>query len=308
MKDFVDKIESYLFDFLGLFIPGLLTISMLIIPSFMIDFSKLLKINNSESKILSFIMILYQNVHNKDINFLRETYSIILIVLALYILGHLIKVLAITFYEISVAFFDLTINKIIIHYYFKILNKLRNHYKEKYENNKKYKSREKMKFIYNWLVKFTKPYKNLLNKIFVFKPDDYLNDNEPLKSRSIKLINVKTGMDYPDIWYSIFKFSNIINTQENIKSLSFTFLSKYNLYRSLSFIFFVSFFYYSIFFNVAESYIYSDVLILKGYMLFIIVLLWFTFHYKFKRYWTLCGNETLVSIFYFLNKNKINAR
>ncbi len=33
---------------------------------------------------------------------------------------------------------------------------------------------------------------------------------------------------------------------------------------------------------------------------------WFTFHVKFKRYWTLYGDERLMSLFYFLNKKKLN--
>jgi len=38
----------------------------------------------------------------------------------------------------------------------------------------------------------------------------------------------------------------------------------------------------------------------KGIILGAIGLLWFAFHVKFKRYWTLCGNENLMAIFYFL--------
>jgi len=94
--------------------------------------------------------------------------------------------------------------------------------------------------------------------------------------------------------------------QENIKSLATTFLAKYNLYRSLSFIFIFSFFYYLFFFTTYHDSIIQEAKALGKYVPICLVLLWFVFHVAFKRYWTLCGNESLMSLYYFLNKKKIS--
>ena len=144
-----------------------------------------------------------------------------------------------------------------------------------------------------------------MTKLFTFKSADYFDDNEELRTICITTINNKLNTRFPDKWHSLYKFAVAANLQEGIKSLSNNFLAKYNLYRSLSFIFLLSFVYYAIFFQITYSLLPINIAILRGSILFFSALLWFTFHVKFKRYWTLCGNESLMSLYYFLNKDKL---
>ena len=144
----------------------------------------------------------------------------------------------------------------------------------------------------------------IVNSIFSFKSPDYYKDNEKLIPDIVKKINKKLNTNYPETWYSLYKISNVIMEQEKIKSLSFRFLAKYNFYRSLALIFLLNFIYIIYFFKE-----YNDIISTSGNniydtLLIINSLLWFTFHEKYKRYWTLCGNEALISLFYFISKSE----
>jgi len=303
MKEFFDKVESYLFDFLGLFIPGLLSVILLLIPISFLNIDRLLDDNYFQAKLLTLIVIIKQSFQH--INILNDTYIIIIIILILYVLGHLIKVFSIIFYEIGTVIFDNTLIRAYKNIFYRILNPLKRYYVNRHGENERVMRISRT--IYNYLKMIYQQFKKNLFKVLVFKPEDYMLENEELKNNCLNIINEKLKVNFPNVSYSIYKISMIINTQENIKSLSYTFLSKYNLYRSLSFLFFVSLIYFYYFFNVAQKYIYPEVLALEVVVLILIGLLWFTFHHKYKRYWTLCGNETLMSLFYFLNKNKLNA-
>ena len=154
------------------------------------------------------------------------------------------------------------------------------------------------------ITEIYKPFHGLYKKIFEFNAPKYYPNNERLKDECIAIINKKFNTEFPSEWYSLYKFSRVMQDQEKIKSLSSLFLDKYNFYRSLAFIFSLIFFYYWIFFETTHLYLSESILSLEALIMITITLLWLTFHYKYKRYWTLCGDETLVSLYYFLKKGK----
>jgi hypothetical protein len=141
-----------------------------------------------------------------------------------------------------------------------------------------------------------------LRDIFYFSAPNYFSDNDTIKENVIEKINSKYNINFPKSWYSIYKISNVIMQQEKLKTLSTRFLAKYNFYRSMAFLFFVNLFYIAIFYNKYSSIISHLGYKLHNLIIILDLLLWITFHEKFKRYWTLCGNESLMSLFYFLNK------
>jgi len=298
MTDALSKIESFLFDILGLVLPGIIFLAIFILPISLVDISKIPPnvIDNSfilsELSTISKILNSYWNANSSIL-----TMSLIIIS---YLIGHFIKVFAIIKYEILTAIFDKSLNK-LASWLFEKLKSLCDKGNKKLFRTTIYSTK-----FYKWLKEMFYPIKNILSKVFVFKPSDYFSDNDALRTNCVSVINTKIGSSYPDKWYSVYKFSTVITNQEGIKSLAGNFLAKYNLYRSLAFIFIFATIYYSLFFSASADYIQQDLKKIGSIILLTTTLLWFTFHYKYKRYWTLCGNETLVSLFYFLNKKKIN--
>jgi hypothetical protein len=169
----------------------------------------------------------------------------------------------------------------------------------------------------NWLSRLIKnialkrihrPPLSVLHKLLVFSPPWLFKgkDTEEMINKCVDRINQRLNTSFQKEWsYSLFKFSTALFEQEAKRSLTVFFLAKYNLYRSLSFIFFTSFFYLILFFNVMEKFLTPTQYNLRGPILWGLVFLWFTFHVKYKRYWTLCGNEALVSLFHYLYKGDL---
>jgi len=298
MGDFFSKFENFLFDILGLILPGFIFLLLFSAPLMLFNFESVTIGSQEQSGLLSGLSVLSKTLHeytNSNIN-----YVLIVICVASYIIGHLLKVFSIIQYEIFGSLFDQTINKLISFIYLWIIKAIINIY------NKIFKRDLTQEFLYMQVRILFIPVKNTLNKIFVFKPKDYMKENEKLKKLSIEILSQKFNVPLTSDWdYTMYKISTVLFAQENVKSLSGFFLAKYNLYRSLAFAFAVSCIYFNIFYNVTEEFLDGNVKILKVFILTLFALLWFTFHYKYKRYWTLCGNETLVSFYYFLNKNKL---
>lgn len=169
-----------------------------------------------------------------------------------YLIGHVIKVFAIIKYEILTSLFDKSLNKWANWLFEKLKFVLNKGYFKLFHSNI-YTTN-----CYKWIKDILYPFKNLLVKIFVFKPSDYFNDNDSLRTNCVNIINTRVGITFPDKWYSVYKFSSVIINQENIKSLAGTFLAKYNLYRSLAFIFIFATIYYSLFFSASANYIPQD--------------------------------------------------
>ena len=298
MNDALSKIENFLFDILGLVLPGVIFLTILILPISLVDISKIPQKEIDASFILAELSILSKLITKYWNSNFNLTISLILIIS--YLIGHTIKVFSIIKYEILTAVFDKSINKLA----FWLFEKIK--YVINYPYNLIFGSDIYSTEFYKWIKQLFSPIKNLLIKIFVFKSPDYFSDNNALRTKCVDIINHRIGTTYPDKWYSVYKFSTVITNQENIKSLASNFLAKYNLYRSLSFIFIFATIYYYLFLEVSDNYVSQDLKKISSLIFLASILLWFTFHYKYKRYWTLCGNETLVSLFYFLNKKKIN--
>lgn len=298
MNAFLTKIDSFLFDLLGLVLPGLILLFILIFPIYFLDISKIPKAEISTSYILSGLTTVTTLLDKLIIT--NEILTLIILVIISYLLGHVAKVLSIIKYDFMTVIFDKSFNKLVIKI-FEYIKRLVSIIVKCTTKTDMYQTQ-----FYKYLKTMFSPFKNTLNKIFIFKSPDYLKANDELRRNCIELINSRLGTHYPDKWYSLYKLSTILNSQENIKSLASIFLAKYNLYRSLSFIFMFTTFYFYYFFSASSKYIPTELAQITSLILITSALFWFTFHYKYKRYWTLCGNETLVSLFYFLNKKKIN--
>ncbi|MCL9804600.1 hypothetical protein NAT51_03645 [Flavobacterium amniphilum] len=300
MDEFLSKIENFIFDILGLILPGFIFLGVLVIPLSLVDITQIPCKELDNSYILSelsTISNLFKNYWNEKSNII-----IISIIILAYLLGHFVKVFSIIKYEILVAVFDKSINKLVA-YLYSLVKSMFGWIYQKMFNESLFSTKG-----YSWLKDLFKPIKNTLSKIFTFKSEDYFTDNTSLRTECITIINTRLSTNYPDKWYSLYKFSTVITNQESIKSMAAFFLAKYNLYRSLAFIFMFAAFYYNIFFNASAKYTSSEIHKLSLLILITTGVLWFTFHYKYKRYWTLCGNETLVSLYYFLNKKNVNDK
>lgn len=299
MGDFLTKIETFIFDIMGLILPGIIILAVIISPSYLLDLSSMSQEHVESSYILSMLTITNAILRT---HFTENTnIAIILLVILAYIIGHVVKVFAIIVYDFLEVVFDHSVNRLAI-YGYENLGQLTNRaLKWGFGNDlSQTKTKQYLKTVF-------KPIRNTLDKIFSFRSDDYVRDNDLLRTECIAEINQRLGTNFPDKWYSLYKISKIITSYESIKSLSDFFLAKYNLYRSLAFIFLFSTLYYLYFFRAASSYVSHELIKIASLTPFVSLILWFTFHYKYKRYWTLCGNETLVALYYHLKKHKLNA-
>ena len=292
MSEFLSKIENFLFDILGLALPGFVFIAVVIFPIYFLELTGIPETDVNSSYILSGLVTISKLMQNKwetDANTIITVYLILA-----YLIGHSVKVFSIIAYEFLSTIFDKSLDKIVGHL-FELTKPIRSFFARRIPT------------IYGFIKTLLMPVKNTLTKIFTFESADYMKDNEPLKVDCIEKINLKLGTNYPNKWYSIYKFSAIIAGQDKVKSLADHFLAKYNLYRSLSFTFAFTTVYYYYLFNEASKFIPAELSKITTPILVVSAFLWFTFNYKYKRYWTLCGNERLVSLYYFLNKDKLNA-
>lgn len=299
MSEFFSKIETFIFDIMGLVLPGIIILALLISPSYVLEISTMQQKHVESSYILSGLTIA-SSILKTHFATNTNTTVVLLLILA-YIIGHVVKVFAIIVYDFLVVVFDNSLNALAI-LCFERLKRLVNKLFKRLFGYDIYGTK-----VYRYLKTFFKPIKNTLDKIFSFQSDNYDLSNDSLRTECIEEINQRIGTNYPDKWYSLYKISKIITSYESVKSLSDFFLAKYNLYRSLAFIFLFSTIYYSYFFRAATPYISHELLKIASLAPWVSVILWFTFHYKYKRYWTLCGNETLVSLYYHLKKHKLNA-
>lgn len=297
MGDFFSRFEDFVFDFLGLIVPGIILLVVIYLPFYLKGYSLYLSTNDSNNSIIYLInnsLEFWQSVKS------LEYYLAIAIVLSIgFFLGHFIKVGSILFYKVGTLIFD----KFLI----KQLKKLNRQLLFLSISSLRQTGLFKIAF---WLSKIKKYRlikllkKDILESIFQFDAPNYFYDNKSLLKKSVSKLNAELKDEFPANWYSFFKFSETIRKQENLKNLTPTFLAKYNFYRSLSFIFFFSFWYIYWINNAiysTEGVPIIDIRVL-GYSFILIA--WYVFHYKYKRYWTLCGNEALISAYYFLNRKK----
>lgn len=323
----LDKLEDFLFDIIGLALPGLITIFLIwLLPILVLPISEIQNLYTNNSVVLSNLFKFYEN---------DKTIFYAFILITGYILGHTIKVLSKYPYSLFKVIFDNGINKLLNFIFYilgkivlgllallkkipginKVFTKNKNISLLSYLFNKGYRTdcrkkikEEKVKLrskaILDFFIELYNFFYYLMQSIFTFETASYYRENDKLIGDVISKINKRLKTDYPSTWYSIYKLSNVIMEQENIKSLSKRFLAKYNFYRSLSFMFLINFIYIIFFFNYFNKIISNTGNNIYWIIMGVNFLLWYTFHEKFKRYWTLCGNESLISLFYFISKSE----
>ena len=280
-----EKIEEFLFDFLGLIIPGvLLGILMFLFPLISSDFTKIIKDFQLENRFFFEMLI---KVKTANYRLISNKEFIIVFCFISYILGHSIKVLSKYKYNIGKWFFDDGLLLLISKIFSKVLElKL-------------------PKFISIWVIRckllnwfiIKTPLKKLFLEVFTFKADSYDRGNSSIKTEVLEMLNRNYKVNFPKEWYSIYQISRIITMQENLKNLSQKFLAKYTFYKSLSLIFLFNQMYMAIYHYYFKNYFTKIGHSIYGCLLVVNIILWFTFHSKYKRYWTLCGNELLMSLF-----------
>lgn len=269
MKEALEKIENFLFDIMGLLIPGLIFLGLFAIStSLLVDTSTLIQIYNKLSNSVPLVTFTKYSFGN-GLNKLDLWAYIIIILFAGYLIGHVLKVFSKTYYDMFVHIFDEGLNKYIF---------------------------PKLVFYLKWNKFLTKFLKNS----FSFRPNDYDLNNKEIYNYVLNEIKQSSTIDFPNRWYSIYKYSKIIGYTESYKNLSDRFLVKYNLYRSLSFIFAIHFIYIFSVFSYSTYFASLLIALVVNYMF------WYTFHEKYKRYYALCGNEALMAIFYYFTKKKGN--
>jgi hypothetical protein len=288
MNDFFSKLENFLFDILGLILPGAIFLLILMSPGLFVDMGNVPSGVTDTSMILSALKTITTILKTYWTNYPRSVLTIATILA--YLMGHTVKVFSRLKYEFLTAFFDQGLNRPVIRLYNTMKNRL---------------FRSGAKTHGQWREWF-KPFKTLIEYIFTFSPPHHFKADEVIKQNCLDRLDTRLSISYPDDDRSLTKISGVISNQENVKTLGPFFLAKYNLYRSLSLIFLFTTLYYIYFFKVAGTYLSPASHEIAGIILTAPAILWFTFHVKFKRYWTLYGDERLMSLFYFLNKKKIN--
>jgi hypothetical protein len=206
-----------------------------------------------------------------------------------YLIGHTVKVFSRIKYEFLTAIFDKGLNRPVTRLY----NKAKSWIfpKDPYK-----------------IKPVLRPFKNLIASIFTFETVSYSPKDKIIRQNSLNILNDSLKIELPDDEYSIVKISAVITNQEKLRSLGTFYLAKYNLYRSLAMIFLFTTFYYLYFYKVTDSLLSATSREISCIVLLGPIIFWYTFHEKYKRYWNLYGGERLMSLFYFLNKKKLNER
>jgi len=232
------------------------------------------------------------------------SWQVITLVIAIsYIFGHTIKVLSKFQYEFCVKIFDNGLNKFLkrlstevskkaatTNYW--IINRVFNSESRNELRGKNEWYSGLLEIIFGIFDSFYK----IFQAILVFGAPN--NCEKAITEETEKEITKRFNIPVKD-WYTTYKMANVVIAQENLKSLSFKFLAKYNFYRSLAFIFLINGIYIIMLYKIFD-YLINPLGHVTFYpMLIGSLILWFTFHEKYKRYWSLCGNESVVTLFYF---------
>ena len=299
----MEKIEEFLFDILGLLVPGVVFLLLaILLPVSVLDYSQVDFSAFLSEKVLALLYV--EKIFDKlALNTMLSSWIIMAIVIAIsYIFGHTIKVFSKYQYDFCKKFFDEGINRVIKYLFVKVdeatsdadccLVKIFNSQYRKMKKQEQKAYSGLLVVIFGVVDLFIK----MSQVVFSFSALD--NYEEKMTEEAKNEIKKRFGIEAKS-WYTVYKIANVVIAQENLKSLSFKFLAKYNFYRSLAFIFLINGIYIIGIYKVDNSLINPLGHIIFYPMLMINYILWFTFHDKYKRYWTLCGNESVVTLFYF---------
>jgi len=289
MNDFFSKLENFLFDILGLILPGAIFLMILLSPVLFVNIDGIPAATIDGSVILSALQTVYHILKTNWAAYPKSSLTILIIIA--YLMGHMVKVFSRLKYELLTAVFDDGLNRPIVRGYEKICGWL---------------FMNPSSPVYLRLKELLRPLGTVLEYLFTFRAADYFAGDAVLKENCLQLVKTRLSVEYPDDTRLVTKLSGVITTQESMKTLGPFFLAKYNLYRSLALIFVITTLYYIGFFRVAGAFIAPSLQEISRLMITTMIILWFTFHVKYKRYWTLYGDERIVSLFYILNKKKLN--
>ena len=294
-----DKIEQFLFDIMGLLIPGFL---FLLIPMIII----VVAYDYSSLSIIASVGNIEQLLNHAS---LRNNYfyTFLIITVLSYLFGHIVKVFSIRFYDFFKIIFDYNINsslKIIKNRIKRLVKKyckfslIKRFMYQHINKNILYFLNFISAIVVGLLQGLFNIIDNLIFKLFVFKTKDY--DKPFISYRNVLLNYLKDkkiipAENYNKYNYPIYKLSSIVQVDNNIKTLTHIFLAKYNFYRSLSFIIFINIFF------VLYILVYKHPIHITAitFILYILFLFYFTFHYKYKRYWSLSGDEAIMALYYY---------
>jgi len=285
MNDFFSKLENFFFDILGLILPGAIFLLIVVSPVLLVDMGKMEKAADT-SMILSGLVTIWNVLKTYWASHPRS--ALVIVAILAYLVGHTVKVFSRIKYEFLTAIFDKGINKEV--------TKLYNICRKRVFRKKPPPS---------WLKALYSACRNLFTGVFAFEPAYYSPKDEAIRKNCMEQLDTRAGIKLSQDNYTIVKISSVISNQENLRSLGTFFLAKYNLYRSLALIFLFTTFYYLYFFKVAKTFLLETTHGISSIMVIASIFLWFTFHAKYKRYWSLYGDERLITLFYFLNKKKI---
>jgi hypothetical protein len=290
MNDFLSKLENFVFDILGLILPGSIFLLTLMSPLLFVDLSEIPNEIIDDSLMLSVLTTILKMLSTYWAAYPKS--ALIIALILAYLAGHVVKVFSIIKYDFLTALFDRRLNKLSE----EIFNKIKNWIP----------LQSRQSSTYAWFKEIFRPFKLFIQAIFVFKAPYRFKDDAFFMENCAYRLNSRLSTTYAYEEKSISKISSIIATQEQFRNIGTFFLAKYNLYRSLALIFLFTTFYYISFFRAESTYIKPSLHQISSIIFAAPVILWFTFHVKYKRYWTLYGQERIMSLFYILNKKKIN--
>lgn len=274
------KLSEFIFDIMGLFLPGLLLcIYLMTLPLCIINYSEakqdLPKVYN---------LLLY--IHELNI----PPYVIIFVsIFIFYMVGHTIKVFSKYFYDICPFIMDKFILKPIII--------LKNYLYDKKSNNK----------LINYLRKLVCKVLTIFLDMFTFGVESYDCSFEQMKEVSrIKLYEEYDMSFFKDnnTWYPFYKSALMIAIDKKVKTHANFFLAKYNFYRSVAFVFLIHILMIILLFRDANKG--TIIANYSNYIILLDLLLWITFHAKYKRYWCACGTEAIIGLYHSLYSFKVD--
>lgn len=287
MEKFWEKLDQYLFDIVGLFLPGVFA---LLLIEFLTGF-------NLEELA-------------KDSNIVFTNSTIIIFCIASFLLGHTVKHCSVNFYKCGTCWLDDCLYKAISYCWGKVAGWMATIQTAllSFVERKNKTIHRLCLWMNTVVVQLLKPFQEFIgDHIFRFKTKPYdqayyqhieayvvkkLSQDDELKS-------IDSLTDDMMLKNEIYKISDIISRNKGIKSLWNVHLAKYNCYRSLAVVFFAaSIFCYRLGWNTSPGE--GQRLLYTGS---VSLIMFFTFHYKFKRYWSLCSAEALTSLFYYYYGN-----
>lgn len=296
MKNFITLLERYLFDIVGVIVPGLTSAILY----------HLIVNNNTPTELIKQLQTMEYNI---------ITWTAIIIVL--YILGMFVKVIAIKTYEIMGSAFGNSNDCSIPRFFKRCAN-----YLDASKNNcliefleQKNESETScvcicwfmdniilypIKIFVRIFVGILFNVAKLLEIATTFKIDRcpydykslYIELRKEMKEQDIA--NFDEARDVEEDAIQLYKLSSVIIRQNELKALFDNFLAKYNLFRSLSLVF-GAFGLYSLFFYKGEF---------AQYYTICLLIAWFVFHYKYIRYWGLCGGDAISTALIYLKAHK----